>query len=174
MKTLIPRLMLLGCVSLALSPAAWTAETPKAPDWKEAPPGPAAQSAPEPQRQANPPDKAGLFAGYRGMSLPVSGHQLAFLKKGDHVDVLVTFDALMEGNRKEKVTATILQNVLIVDLLKPAAATDPGAIDFLLNPNEAQYAALSVIQGDIHIVARAPGDFKMQPMEMASFRKLFK
>ena len=30
------------------------------------------------------------------------------------------------------------------------------------------------IQGEIHISARAPGDTEMHPMEMASFRKLFK
>ena len=106
--------------------------------------------------------------------MPVASHQLAFLKKGDYVDVMVTFEAKMAEGRKEKVTATILQNVRVVDVLKPAKAEAPGAVQLLLNPNEAQYAALSDAQGDIHIVRRAPGDTEMHPMEMASFRKLFR
>jgi type II secretory pathway component GspD/PulD (secretin) len=120
------------------------------------------------------PDAQGLYAGYRGASLPVSGNQLAFLKKGDHVDVMVTFEARMADQHKEKVTATILQNVLVVDLLKPAKNEDRGTVQLLLNPNEAQYAALSDAEGTIHIARRAPGDAAMPPMEMASFRKLFR
>ncbi|HAH06872.1 MAG TPA: hypothetical protein DCM05_10160 [Elusimicrobia bacterium] len=111
--------------------------------------------------------------GYRGVSLPVDGHQLAFIKKGDRVDVLVTFEANMT-DAKEKVTATIMQNLVVLDVVKPAKLTDPGVILLIVNPNEAQYAALAQIQGTIHIVLRAKGDTKMTPMEMAAFRKLFK
>jgi Flp pilus assembly protein CpaB len=103
-----------------------------------------------------------------------SSDQLAFLKKGDHVDVMVTFDAKMADDRKEKVTATILQNVRIVDVSKPGKGEERGTVQLLLNPNEAQYAALSDAQGDLHIALRAPGDTEMHPMEMASFRKLFR
>ena len=120
------------------------------------------------------PDEAGLYSGYRGVSLPVPGHQLAFLKKGDRVDVLVTFEAKMADKHKEKVTATILQNVVVVDVQKPAKIEDRGTVQIELNPNEAQYAALSEAQGEINIVLRAPGDVEMHPMEMASFRKLFR
>ena len=120
------------------------------------------------------PDPQGLYAGYRGTTLPMSGHQLAFIKKGARVDVLVTFDALMTDKRKEKVTATILQNIAVVDVIKPAKLDDVGAIQLLLNPNETQYAALSQVQGTIHIVVRAEGDTAMTQMEMATFRKLFK
>ena len=119
----------------------------------------------------------GLVKGYRGTSLTVSGSQLLFLKKGDRVDVLVTFDAKMEEDgkeRKEKITATILQNVIVINLDKPAKAEDPGAVELLLNPVEAQYAALAVAQGNITVSVRAPGDTELHPMEMASFRKLIK
>ena len=119
-------------------------------------------------------DSAGLFTGYRGVSLSLPGHQVAFLKKGDYVDVMVTFDAKMADKRKEKVTATILQNVRVVEVLKPAKTEERGTVQILLNPNEAQYAALSDAQGDLHIALRAPGDTEMHPMEMASFRKLFR
>ncbi|MCX5797251.1 MAG: RcpC/CpaB family pilus assembly protein [Elusimicrobia bacterium] len=136
----------------------------------------AAAAAAEPEQKAPPmkADPQGIFTGYRGVSLSLPGHQLAFLKKGDHVDVMVTFDAKLADNRKEKVTATILQNVRIVDISKPAKGEERGTIQILLNPNEAQYAALSDAQGDLHVALRAPGDVEMHPMEMASFRKLFR
>jgi hypothetical protein len=118
--------------------------------------------------------KPRLLPGYRGFSLPLPGHQLAFLKKGQRADVLVTFEAVMKGDVKEKVTATILQNVIILDLLKPERPDGRGVVELLLNPNEAQYAALSVLQGDVRVTARAEGDTEMHPMEMASLRKLFK
>jgi hypothetical protein len=118
--------------------------------------------------------KPRLIAAYRGFSLPLPAHQLAFLKKGQHVDVLVTFEALMKGGSKEKVTATILQNVQIIGLLKPEQPDGRGVLELMLNPNEAQYAALSVLQGDVRVTARADGDVEMHPMEMASFKKLFK
>ena len=132
------------------------------------------KAAAQEEKAALKPDAAGLFAGYRGVSLPLPGHQLVFLKKGDHADVMVTFEAVMEGKRKEKVTATILQNVIVLDLLKPEALDGRGVAELLLNPNEAQYAALSMLQGDVRVTARAEGDTKMTPMEMASLRKLFK
>jgi tetratricopeptide (TPR) repeat protein len=132
-------------------------------------------TAPAPAQKAAPlkADPQGIFTGYRGVSLSLPGHQVAFLKKGDYVDVMVTFDAKM-ADRKEKVTATILQNVRVVEVLKPAKTEERGTVQILLNPNEAQYAALSDAQGDLHIALRAPGDTEMHPMEMASFRKLFR
>ena len=116
-----------------------------------------------------------MLPGYRGVSLGLSGAQAKFLEKGDRVDMLVTFEAIMNGDIKEKVTATILQNVMVTGVKKPAAAGESGVVQLLCNPNEAQYAALSLAQGSgIHLVRRAPGDLEMRPMEIASFRKLIK
>lgn len=113
--------------------------------------------------------------GYRGAAITVGWDQLLYVKKGDRVDVLVTFDALMKEDRKEKVTATILQNVVVLNVMKPAKREGSGVIELLLNPNEAQYAALSVAQGQkVHISVRAVGDLELHPMEMASFRRLIK
>ncbi|MFA6028236.1 MAG: RcpC/CpaB family pilus assembly protein [Elusimicrobiota bacterium] len=191
-------LMLAACV-LAFSGAAWAADegakaqdktAPAAPlsadqkGWKEAVVGPAGAEVKKvrpPETPQDPPlkksdaDEGGLYPGYRGVALPISSNQVVFLKKGDRVDVLVTFDAKMADDRKEKVTATILQNVLVVNVQKPTKADDKeGIVELLLNPNEAQYAALSIMQGQIHISIRSRGDTEMHPMEMASFRKLFK
>ena len=111
-----------------------------------------------------------LRSGYRAVSLPVPPHQMAYIAVGDRVDVLVTFEALLPKGTKEMVTATILQNVVVLKT-EPSA----GAVLLELNPNEAQYAALSVGPNkSLWLVARAPGDMSMKPMEMASFRKLFR
>lgn len=120
------------------------------------------------------PDVKGVPAGYRGMSISLPGTQLAYIKAGDRLDVLVTFDANMEKNVKEKMTATILQNVLVIGVQRPEKLSDRGAVEFLVNPNEGQYMALALVQGEVHVLVRAEGDLEMHPLEMASFRKLFR
>ncbi len=128
--------------------------------------------------------------GYRGMELPIQPEIEKLLKPGDHVDVLVTFNALLPDNRKEKVTATILQNVLVLAVgsnmgqgtvagkasAKNQAVPMGGSssASLALNPNEAQYLALAMKEGDTTVVVRGLGDFEMHPMEMASFRRLFR
>lgn len=119
--------------------------------------------------------KGDVVEGYRGAAITVGWDQLLYVKKGDRVDVLVTFEAVMKDDRKEKVTATILQNVVVLNVMKPAKREGAGVIELLLNPNEAQYAALSIAQGNkVQITVRAPGDLELHPMEMASFRRLIK
>lgn len=118
--------------------------------------------------------KGVLSAGYRGFSMTLSGSQLAFLNKGDRVDVLVTFEAKLKDDAKEKVTATILQNVVVLGIRQPAKLDEPGVVELEVNPNEGQYAALSIAQGSVQLLLRAEGDTEMHPMEMASFRKLFR
>lgn len=118
--------------------------------------------------------EVGLAAGRRGLTLPMPGHQVAFLNKGDHVDVMVSFEAVMKNNRKEQVTATILQNVVVINVQKPAGPNEQGLVELSLNPNETQYAALSYNQGKLFLARRAEGDTAMAQMEMASLRKLFR
>lgn len=132
--------------------------------------------------------------GYRGAIVPVHADLLKLVKPGDRVDVLVTFDALMADNRKEKVTATILQNVLVLGVGQDlgqglsakqfqakasaeqqiAAFQENGILSVALNPNEVQYLALAQKQGDISVILRGLGDVEMHPMQMASFRNLFR
>jgi pilus assembly protein CpaB len=132
--------------------------------------------------------------GYRGATLPIDQEMKLLIKPGDRVDVLVTFDALMNDGRKEKVTATILQNVLVIAVgtnlgqgmnakqfqamgakeEKTAAFSEKASVSLALNPNEAQYLALAIKQGDTTVIMRGLGDQEMHPMEMASFRKLFR
>jgi Flp pilus assembly protein CpaB len=100
----------------------------------------------------------------------------------------------MADSRKEQVTATILQNVLVLAVGtnlgqgmsakqakassdkedKTAAFSEKAMIALALNPNEAQYLALAQKQGETRVILRGLGDVEMHPMEMASFRRLFK
>ena len=119
--------------------------------------------------------EARILPGYRGVSLRVPGSQVMFLNSGDRADMLVTFEAILGSGAKEKVTATILQNVVVLKVDKPETADAAGVVQLLCNPNEAQYAALSLAQSkSINLIRRAPGDVELRPMEIASFRKLFK
>ncbi len=132
--------------------------------------------------------------GYRGAMLPIEPEMKILVKPGDRVDVLVTFEAMMNDGRKEKVTATILQNVLVIAVgtnlgqgmnakqfknaqateEKTAAFAEKATVSLALNPTEAQYLALALKQGDPTVIMRGLGDIEMHPLEMASFRKLFR
>ena len=130
--------------------------------------------------------------GYRGCVLPMEGEFMRLIKPGDRLDLLVSFDAVMGENRKEKVTATILQNILVLgvgaNLGQGIGGGDPkskgkqsevnygekGLLSLALNPNEAQYLALSLEQGKITIIVRGLGDVELHPMEIASFKRLIK
>ena len=132
--------------------------------------------------------------GYRGALLPIEPEMKILVKPGDRVDVLVTFEAMMNDGRKEKVTATILQNVLVIAVgtnlgqgmnakqfknaqateEKTAAFAEKATVSLALNPTEAQYLALALKQGDPTVIMRGLGDIEMHPLEMASFRKLFR
>lgn len=109
--------------------------------------------------------------GYRAVNIPLPDHQLAGLSVDDRVDVMATFEAEYgkTQKKKERVTATILQNVRVLGVDKAA-----GLAALELNPNEAQYAVLFVDDGkELWLSKRAKGDDAMKPMEMAVARKLF-
>ena len=160
-------------------------------------PHPHPQGQPGHDSASSPVPEAGCVKippGYRGAILPIDQEMKILIKPGDRVDVLVTFDALMNDGRKEKVTATILQNVLVIAVGtnlgqgmnakqfknlgdkedKTAAFSEKASVSLALNPNEAQYLALAIKQGDTTVIMRGLGDAEMHPMEMASFRKLFR
>jgi Flp pilus assembly protein CpaB len=130
--------------------------------------------------------------GYRGCALPLDSELMRLIKPGDRVDVLVTFDAVMNNNNKQKVTATVLQNVLVLgvgnnlgqgmsalqaqnkdaQVSADQAFADKGLLSLALNPQEAQYLALCLEQGKINTIVRGLGDMELHPMEIASFAKL--
>lgn len=108
--------------------------------------------------------------GYRATVVPAEKAELIFIKPGDRLDMLVTFDALMKDGTKEKVTASILQNVLVLDTVNKDGVR---AVVLALNPNEAQYAMLS-LNYQVHFTVRGKGDTELHPMEIASFKRLIR
>jgi len=132
--------------------------------------------------------------GYRGCAMPMDNELMRLIKPGDRVDLLVTFDAVMADGRKEKVTATLLQNVLVLgvgsnlgqgmssiqakskdaQVSADQAFSDKGVISLALNPDESQYLALSMQQGTINLIVRGLGDMELHPMTIASFKRLIK
>lgn len=115
-----------------------------------------------------------LAAGYRGLVLQFPGEQLQWVRRGDALDVICVFDALMgpkDGGTttKEKVAATLLQNVKVAGV-----NAHKGTIVLLVNPNEAQYAALSLSQGSVSLSLRTAGDSELKAMEIASFKRLIR
>lgn len=108
--------------------------------------------------------------GYRATVVQADKAEFLFIKPGDRLDMLVTFDAVMKNDTKEKVTASILQNVLVLDTV---CKDGIYAVVLALNPNEAQYAMLSYAY-QIHFTIRGKGDTEMHPMEIASFKRLIR
>jgi len=132
--------------------------------------------------------------GYRGCQIDVESGLLQLIKPGDRIDILVTFEAMLKDGKKERVTATILQNVLVLGVgndlgqgmsgdqaktkekAESAASqfSDKTGISVALNPNEAQYLALAGENGKVSVIVRGLGDVELHPMELASFKKLIK
>lgn len=108
--------------------------------------------------------------GHRAVTLPVHGHQLAYVATGDSVDLLMTFEIKDAKGSPEDVSATIIQNVPVLGVDKSV-----GLVVLQLDPTEAQYAVLAMQKDrDIWLAKREPGDSVTKPMEVAAFRKLFK
>ncbi|MBI3552966.1 MAG: Flp pilus assembly protein CpaB [Elusimicrobia bacterium] len=126
--------------------------------------------------------------GYRGAVLPIDPGLRSLIKPGDRVDVLLTFDAVLDGGVRDKATVTILQNVLVISVGndlgqgvtagqhkalaekddRAAALSDKALISLALNPNELQYLALMQRKGDTAIGVRGLGDYDMHPIPVVS------
>lgn len=130
--------------------------------------------------------------GYRAAALGIDAEMRSLVKPGDRVDILVTFDALMADGRKEKATATILQNILVLAVGrnlgagmtasqfkasseaedKTAAFAEKAAISLAVNPRELQFLALAAQQGTTSIGLRSPGDDNLHPVPVSLLRQL--
>lgn len=134
-----------------------------------------------------------VMPSYRAFILPVETSVSSLIKPGDKVDVLLTFDAMIKNGGKEKMTATILQNIPVLGVggnlgqgmdaasksanaereANNAAFSDRSVLSLSVTPPEAQYLALAQEEGSITIIVRSNGDGKVLPIEISSFSKLF-
>lgn len=134
-----------------------------------------------------------VLPNFRAFILAVDNAVSSLIKPGDKVDVLLTFDALLKGGSKEKMTATILQDIQVLGVgsnlgqgvdastkanaaereANNAAFSDRSVLSLSLSPIEAQYLALAKEEGEVTVIVRSTGDTKVYPIEIASFSKLF-
>ena len=134
-----------------------------------------------------------VMPSYRAFILPVESSISSLIKPNDKVDVLLTFDAMIKNGGKEKMTATILQNIPVLGVgsnlgqgldasskaanaereANNAAFSDRSVLSLSVTPPEAQYLALAQEEGTITIIVRSNGDAKVLPIEISSFSKLF-
>lgn len=117
-----------------------------------------------------------LSEGMRALTLPFDYHQLAGIKRGDRVDLMVTND-YSASSGKDTITATIIQAAPVLDIYRPQ---EPGSaakasLTLMLSPVQAQYAALASVQGrGLSVALRAAGDNEPRAIEAASFKKIIK
>jgi hypothetical protein len=118
-----------------------------------------------------------LLAGGRAVSMAFPAWQLEGLKRGDRVDLLVTYENTAAGGAKELITATIIQAAPVMSVSKPqdASGQAQGSVRLILTPVQAQYAALAAVQAkELRLAARYDGDAEAKAMEAASFKKIIK
>ncbi len=118
-----------------------------------------------------------LLGGNRAVSMLFPAYMMEGVRRGDRVDLLVTYDNTAAAGAKEPITATIIQAAPVLFVSKPQdnSACAQGSVRLLLTPVQAQYAALAAVQGrELRLVVRADGDYEPRPMEAASFRKIIK
>lgn len=131
--------------------------------------------------------------GNRAYILEVNNQVAKMIKPGDKVDILITFDAQLKTNSKEKMSVTILQNILVLgvgsnlgqgldsatknknreDEQNNAAFSDTSTLSLSLGLEAAQYLALAQEEGEIKVVVRAPGDMNETSVPITSFSSLF-
>jgi len=110
----------------------------------------------------------------RGVTLEVPWHQAMFINAGDAVDLLSTFESVMEDGSTETVTATVLQKISVSGVRRGNDG-ETACVLLLCNPEEAQFAALAADQSKtVNLLRRKKGDDEMTPMPMATLRKMFK
>lgn len=119
-----------------------------------------------------------LLEGGRAVPMEFPAWQAEGLKRGDRVDLLMTYDNAGAAGAKDTITATIIQAAPVLSVTRPAkddSAEAKCSVRLILTPVQAQYAALAAVQArELRLAARADGDAEVKPMEAASLKKIIK
>ena len=118
-------------------------------------------------------DRDLLAKGYRSVPMVAHDYELVDVRPGDRVDVLVVYEATVRV-APAKYASTLLQNALVLGTARSGKLDGKGVVYLMLNPIEAQYAALAPHQGEISVILRKPDDKGIHPMETVDFRRLFR
>lgn len=115
-----------------------------------------------------------LLAGSRAVPMAFPAWQLEGVKRGDRVDLMVTYENAGASGAKDLITATIIQAAPVLYVSK-ADASGQAMVRLVLSPVQSQYAALAAVQGkDLRLAVRADGDAEPKALEAASFKKIIK
>jgi hypothetical protein len=118
-----------------------------------------------------------LLDGGRVLAMSFPAYELEGVKRGDRVDLLVTYDNTAASGAKETITATIIQAVPVLSVTRPQDGQPQAqaSVRLILSPVQAQYAALAAVQArELRLAVRPDGDTEAKPMEAASFKKIIK
>ena len=119
-----------------------------------------------------------LLEGGRAVPMEFPAWQVEGVKRGDRVDLLITYDNPVAAGAKETITATIIQAAPVLSVTRPAkddAADAKCSVRLILTPVQAQYAVLAALQArELRLAVRADGDAEVKPMEAANFKKIIK
>ncbi len=108
---------------------------------------------------------------WRGYMLEVDKFTGNAVHAGDRVDILMTFKAFIkQQNKEEVITATILQRISVLDVISEGGKY---GLVLTLDPRDAQYLFLAEKTADLKIILRNPQDSALNPLDIASFSKLF-
>lgn len=118
-----------------------------------------------------------LLEGGRVVPMVFPAWQAEGLKRGDRVDLLITYDNPVAGGTRETIAATIIQAAPVLSVTRPKddSAEAKCSVRLILTPVQAQYAALAAVQArELRLAVRAEGDAEIKPMEAANFKKIIK
>ncbi|MDX2152095.1 MAG: RcpC/CpaB family pilus assembly protein [Bryobacteraceae bacterium] len=113
-----------------------------------------------------------ITAGYRGVPVKVACWQAQYIRPGYHVDLLAVVNMPAPGGKWVKQGKTIMTDLEVMDVRGAPHHGEPCSVVFKINPNEAQYFALLMEEGKVHLTVRSEGDSETHPMETAALEKL--
>ena len=114
-----------------------------------------------------------MRAGYPALSLSVSSDKAMFVRPGDRIDVLATIDGGRgKEGRKQKITLTVLQNILVLDNRRSEARPGQNILLLALNYAEVQYAALAADTADIQVLLREKSDTEAHTINPATLERM--
>jgi hypothetical protein len=105
-----------------------------------------------------------VLPNYRAYALQVDKATFKMVSPKDNIDVLLAMDVKSaNANRQERLAATILQDIMVLDKYDISGLT---YLVFSLSPVEAQYLAVSDLH-NLKILLRRTGDAKLFPIQIS-------
>ncbi len=110
---------------------------------------------------------------FPALSLSIASDKVMFVRPGDRIDVLATIDGgRVTDAKKQKITITVLQNILVLDNRRSEAHPGQNVLLLALNFAEVQSAALAADTSDIQVMLREKSDTEVHAIDPALLDKM--